>query len=92
MVGGVDLFDDLGEDSVFVEDEGLADRAHHGLAVHLLLAPRAKSLQHLRRGIGQQPERQLVLGPENSVIPRPPLKLLRAQKEWLQRAKDPFFR
>ena len=61
---GVYFFDDALQDAILREDKGAAQGAQHRLAVHFLLAPGTKRLQHLGRSIGQQPERQLILGPE----------------------------
>ena len=64
---GVDFLDDALQDAVFVKDEGAAERAERGLAVHLLLAPGTEGLEHLGRRIGEEPEGQLVPGAEAGV-------------------------
>ena len=66
-MGGVDLFDDALEEAVGGEDECAAERAEHGLAVHLLLAPGPECLKHLRGRIREETERQIVLGAEAGV-------------------------
>ena len=63
-VFGVDFFDDALEEAVFIEDEGAAEGAEGGFAVHFLLAPGAEGLEHFRGGVREQAERQFVFGAE----------------------------
>ena len=66
-VFGIYFFDYALQDAVLGEDESAPQGAQHHLAVHLLLAPGAKRLKHLRAGIGQQAEREFVFGAEAGV-------------------------
>ena len=67
MVLGIDLADDVGADSVLVEDVGRAYGADGHLAVVFLLAPCAQALHQAVVGVGQKREGQLVLGGEFEV-------------------------
>ena len=61
---GVDFFDEAFEDAVLVEDEGAAEGALDGLAVHFLFTPGAEVLQELGGGVGEEAEGQIVLAAE----------------------------
>ena len=64
---GVNLFYDALKDAFIAEDEGSAESAHSGFAIHLLLSPGAEILEHLGGGVGEKSERKVILGPETSV-------------------------
>ena len=64
---GVDFFDEAFEDAVFVEDEGAAEGALDGFAVHFLFTPGAEVLQELRGGVGEEAEGQVVFAAEAGV-------------------------
>ena len=57
----VDFVDYLGEDSVFVEDEGLTESSHIFLTVQGLLSPRSEGLNHFCRRICQERKRKVIL-------------------------------
>ena len=60
MILSVDLFDNPLKDAFRIENKGFAECSHRHFAVVFLLTPRAKGLQHLRRRITHQRERQVV--------------------------------
>ena len=64
MVLGVDLGDDVGDDTVLIDDVSLAEGSHADLAVVLLLAPGLISLKNDGFRIGNQGKRQPVLSDE----------------------------
>ena len=81
-VPGVHLLYDALQGAVLGKDEGAAEGAQHRAAVHLLLAPGAKGLKHLRGRVRQQAERQLVARPEACVgLCRVLAKITLAQKK-----------
>lgn len=61
MVLGIHFVDDAFENTVFVEDEGLAECSHADFAVEFFFAPCAESLKHLGGRVTEQWEGQVVL-------------------------------
>ena len=61
---GIDLLNDALQNAVFVEDEGAAQSAEHGFAVHFLFAPGAEGLEHFGGGVREQAEGELEFGLE----------------------------
>ena len=64
MLLGVHLADGVDDGALLVDDVGGAQRAHRHLAVVLLLAPGFVGFEDAVLGVGDEVERQLVLGDE----------------------------
>ena len=60
VVFGVDLFDDFGEDTIFVKDECLAQGTHILTAIKSLLSPCSKNLNHFCRCVCEEGEGKFI--------------------------------